>query len=132
MLSRMFTDSYQLVMTNELDKSKRPLSVDSETTRPVINFEKHLRTAKIIHEIQRFQVPYEFPEKEDVVAWLDMQIDRIRKIGCEDIQPLYKRSCVLEPKIPQNRPNLPPIKTTNSNNSIPSLASTTSRLFGRG
>ncbi|KAL8948306.1 MAG: hypothetical protein Q9222_005501, partial [Ikaeria aurantiellina] len=44
--------------------------------RPVINFGKHIRTAKIISELQRFQIPYRFQEVPELQTWIQDQLVR--------------------------------------------------------
>ncbi|ATZ49519.1 hypothetical protein BCIN_04g06560 [Botrytis cinerea B05.10] len=65
----------------------------------VINFDKHTRTAKIIGELQRFQIPYrlaEFPELQD---WLQAQIVHVKSASDnENVQQYYRKSLLLEPR----------------------------------
>ncbi|KAB8300849.1 hypothetical protein EYC80_002777 [Monilinia laxa] len=44
----------------------------------VINFDKHTRTAKIIGELQRFQIPYRLAEVPELQEWIQAQIVRVK------------------------------------------------------
>ena len=71
------------------------------STVSVINFDKHVKTARIISELQRFQVPYHLQEVPELQAWMQDQFIRVRSSGGSGSSPvnkLYRRSCVLEPK----------------------------------
>ena len=67
----------------------------------VINFDKHMRTAKIIGQLQRFQVPYRLVAVPEMQDWMDSQIRRVRSSEETKVQQLYRRSLFLEPR--QNR-----------------------------
>lgn len=64
----------------------------------VINFDKHARTAKIIGEIQRFQIPYRLQPVKELQQWLHMEMDRAQSLISEDSNGLWRRSCIVEPK----------------------------------
>jgi hypothetical protein len=65
----------------------------------VINFDKHIRTAKIIGELQRFQLPYRLTEIQDLQEWIQAQIDRVNSpSGHENVQQYYRKSLLLEPR----------------------------------
>ncbi|KAI5809511.1 ras guanine nucleotide exchange factor domain-containing protein [Peziza echinospora] len=79
--------------------SKRPLtSEDGTTTKQLINFDKHIKTARIISELQRFQIPYRIAEVPELQQWIDAQVMRIRTSKAGDVQTLYRRSLLLEPR----------------------------------
>ncbi|KAI9923980.1 hypothetical protein ASPWEDRAFT_167237 [Aspergillus wentii DTO 134E9] len=81
----------------------------------VINFDKHMKTAKIISELQRFQIPYRLSEVPELQAWMQNELVRVRSNGEKSLQTFYRRSLVLEPReTAQQRPNLP----TDSGSSI--------------
>ncbi len=65
----------------------------------VINFDKHTRTAKIIGELQRFQIPYRLAEIPELQEWIQAQIVRV-KSSCEheNVQQYYRKSLLLEPR----------------------------------
>jgi hypothetical protein len=66
----------------------------------VINFGKHTRTAKIIGDLQRFQIPYRLAEVPELQEWLQAQFVRVRcSNDSANYQQQYRRSTLLEPKI---------------------------------
>ncbi|KAI9149171.1 Ras guanine nucleotide exchange factor A [Paramyrothecium foliicola] len=72
---------------------------DGQNGLTVVNFDKHNRTAKIIGELQRFQIPYRLTELPDMQDWLGAQIQRVRE-SCEgNVQvTYYRKSLLLEPR----------------------------------
>ena len=70
-----------------------------ETSKSVINFDKHMKTAKIISELQRFQVPYRLNEVAELQTWMQDQLVRVRTVDqCAVVKDYYRRSCLLEPR----------------------------------
>jgi hypothetical protein len=78
----------------------------------VINFDKHMKTAKIISELQRFQIPYRLAEVPELQTWMQNELVRVRSNGEKSLQTFYRRSLVLEPREITQRPTL---QTTESN-----------------
>lgn len=76
----------------------------------VVNFDKHSRTAKIIGELQRFQIPYRLMEVPDMQDWLAGQIQRVRDGDQGNVQvTYYRKSLLLEPReSTQRREHEPP------------------------
>ncbi|PBP19355.1 ras guanine-nucleotide exchange protein-like protein [Diplocarpon rosae] len=67
----------------------------------VINFDKHTRTAKIIGELQRFQIPYRLAEVPELQEWLQAQIVRVKSsVEKENVQQYWRKSLLLEPREP--------------------------------
>ncbi|KAK5632544.1 hypothetical protein RRF57_008258 [Xylaria bambusicola] len=65
----------------------------------VINFDKHSRTAKIIGDLQRFQLPYRMAEIPDMQEWLQAQIVRMKELDQSNVQvSYYRKSLLLEPR----------------------------------
>ncbi|KAI9664573.1 MAG: hypothetical protein M1821_006019 [Bathelium mastoideum] len=64
----------------------------------VINFDKHMKTAKIIGQLQRFQVPYRLVAVPEMQDWMESQIRRVRASDETNLQQLYRRSLYLEPR----------------------------------
>lgn len=65
----------------------------------VINFDKHTRTAKIIGELQRFQIPYRLAEVPELQEWIQAQIVRVKTASeNENVQQYYRKSLLLEPR----------------------------------
>ena len=79
----------------------------SDGQMQVINFDKYMKTAKVIGEFQRFQIPYRLAEVPGLQTWLQDELVRVRS-GSE-MQMFYRRSLVLEPREP---PQPPPAETT--------------------
>ncbi|CAI4218879.1 unnamed protein product [Parascedosporium putredinis] len=72
----------------------------------VINFDKHTRTAKIIGELQRFQIPYRLSEVPEIQDWMTTQITRVRQSDPSNVQvTYYRKSLLLEPRELASRAN---------------------------
>ncbi len=69
-----------------------------EESKSVINFDKHMKTAKIISELQRFQIPYRFIEIPELQTWMQDQLVRVRTSDESSMQNHYRRSLILEPR----------------------------------
>ena len=81
------------------NQTTRQLSADSAgESRAVINFDKHMKTAKIISELQRFQIPYRFTEIPELQTWMQDQLVRMRTSDDCNVQNHYRRSLLLEPR----------------------------------
>ncbi|KAK6225235.1 Ras guanine-nucleotide exchange factor [Colletotrichum tabaci] len=63
----------------------------------VVNFDKHTRTAKIIGELQRFQIPYRLTEVPEMQDWMTSQIVRVRESDQGQVS-YYRKSLLLEPR----------------------------------
>ncbi|KAF2461703.1 ras guanine nucleotide exchange factor domain-containing protein, partial [Lineolata rhizophorae] len=74
------------------------------TTTTVINFDKHMRTARIIGQLQRFQIPYKLTAVPEMQDWMDAQIHRVRDSDQANVQSYYRRSLLLEPREQPPRP----------------------------
>ena len=73
----------------------------------VINFDKHMRTARIISDLLRFQIPYRLTEVPELQAWMQDELVRVRSNGEMSLHTFYRRSVVLEPREANNqRPTL--------------------------
>ena len=64
----------------------------------VINYDKHVKTAKVISELQRFQIPYRLTEVPELQTWMQDQLVRVRSSGEKSFQNYYRRSLILEPR----------------------------------
>lgn len=73
----------------------------SGATKSVINFDKHTKTAKIIGQMQGFQVPYKLAPVAEMQEWMEAQIARVRNSEQANVQTFYRRSLLLEPREPQ-------------------------------
>lgn len=100
---------------------------DANSGLTVVNFDKHTRTAKIIGELQRFQIPYRLQELPDMQDWIAGQVRRVREGDQANVQvTYYRKSLLLEPREAANRaiPDPPPTPTI-----VPAAGSKTD-LFG--
>lgn len=76
-----------------------PGSSPSQKGKSVINFDKHMKTAKIISDLQRFQIPYRFQEIPELQTWIQDQLVRVRTNDQSDVvKDYYRRSLLLEPR----------------------------------
>ncbi|EIW59721.1 ras GEF [Trametes versicolor FP-101664 SS1] len=64
--------------------------------KKLINFNKYHKLARIVQDMQRFQVPYNLKEIPEVQAYLRDAFDKSQRRG--DLQDLYRRSLLVEPK----------------------------------
>lgn len=82
----------------------------------VVNFDKHTRTAKIIGELQRFQIPYRLVEVHDLQDWICAQIRRVREGDQGNVQVrYYRKSLLLEPREHTSRKDSEPPTPLSSN-----------------
>jgi hypothetical protein len=72
----------------------------SQDNASVINFDKYMKTAKIIDQIQSFQQPHRLAAVPEMQEWMESQIQRVRTSGQANVQSYYRRSLVLEPRDP--------------------------------
>lgn len=81
-----------------------------EASKAVINFDKHMKTARIISELQRFQIPYRFTEIPELQTWMQDQLVRVRTSDECNMTNHYRRSLLLEPR-EQTQHKLSPIES---------------------
>jgi hypothetical protein len=86
-----------LTFVDHGNQSLRTLPTD-EGEMAVINFDKHMKTARIISELQRFQIPYRLTEVPELQTWMQNELVRVRSNGETTSQVYYRRSLVLEPR----------------------------------
>ncbi|KAM5437690.1 Ras guanine nucleotide exchange factor bud5 [Microsporum ferrugineum] len=86
-----------LTFVDHGNQDTRTLTGD-ESSIEVINFDKHMKSAKIISELQRFQIPYRLNEVPELQTWIQDQLVRVRSAGDKCFQKYYRRSLVLEPR----------------------------------
>jgi len=87
-----------LTFVDEGNLDTRPVPDAPEGSPPLINFNKHIQTAKIIADVQRFQIPYRLQEVPEIQAWIDAQLTRTKQAGFLDSMQLYRRSLAIEPR----------------------------------
>ncbi|KPI45651.1 Ras guanine nucleotide exchange factor A [Cyphellophora attinorum] len=85
--------------TRQLNAANGPIEV--------INLDKHMRTAKLISDLQRFQIPYRFQEVSELQTWMQDRLIQVRSNDEKNYQNHYRRSLVLEPReqMPKASPN---------------------------
>ncbi|KEF51926.1 uncharacterized protein A1O9_11915 [Exophiala aquamarina CBS 119918] len=86
-----------LTMVDSANPSTRPLNND-DSKMTVINLDKHIKTAKIISALQKYQIPYRLTEVSELQTWMQDQLIRVRSAGDKSFHLHYRRSLVLEPK----------------------------------
>jgi hypothetical protein len=91
-----------LTFVDEGNLDTRPVPDSPEGAPPLINFDKHIKTARIISDVQRFQIPYRLQEIPELQTWIDSQLNRVKRAGSLDSMKLYRRSLAIEPReVPQ-------------------------------
>lgn len=78
----------------------------SEDGKPVsvINFDKHMRMAKVITHLQKFQVPYKLQPVPEMQAWMEVHLQRMRAGNEDMVCHFHRRSLTVEPKQEDVRP----------------------------
>ncbi|KAG8898241.1 hypothetical protein FRB99_007580, partial [Tulasnella sp. 403] len=93
LLTRLYLTD--LTFCREGNPNTRPSPLDP--SRPLINFVKYHRLARIVQDVQRFQlVPYNLQPVPEIQQFLSRFIDTTKSTG--DLQDLYRRSLILEPR----------------------------------
>src|SRR5579859_7499300 len=69
-----------LTFVDEGNLDTRPVP-DSPDGPALINFDKHIKTARIISDVQRFQIPYRLQEIPELQSWIDAQLTRVKRTG---------------------------------------------------
>ncbi|KAG1885099.1 ras guanine nucleotide exchange factor domain-containing protein [Suillus subluteus] len=70
--------------------------------KKLLNFNKYHKLARIVQDMQRFQVPYNLKKIPEVQEYLQMAFENSKHHG--DLQDLYRRSLLVEPKQPADTP----------------------------
>ncbi|KAG8886253.1 hypothetical protein FRB97_006257 [Tulasnella sp. 331] len=84
-----------LTFCREGNPNTRPSPL--EPARPLINFIKYYRLARIVQDVQRFQsTPYSLQPVPEIQKYLSHVIEKGKNTG--DLHDLYRRSLVLEPR----------------------------------
>jgi RasGEF domain/RasGEF N-terminal motif len=87
-----------LTFVDEGNLDTRPIPDAPDGSTPLINFDKHIKTARIISDIQRFQIPYRLQEVPEIQSWIENQLARVKNAGSLDSMKLYRRSLAIEPR----------------------------------
>ncbi|KAF8158363.1 ras guanine nucleotide exchange factor domain-containing protein [Crassisporium funariophilum] len=67
-----------------------------DPSKKLLNFNKYHKLARIVQDMQRFQVPYNLKAIPEVQAYLNVAFENSKHHG--DLQDLYRRSLLVEPK----------------------------------
>ncbi|GAA6008229.1 hypothetical protein JCM10207_000046 [Rhodosporidiobolus poonsookiae] len=86
-----------LIFIFEGNRAERPSPVDPSLR--LINFDRYHKMARIVGELQRFQVPYQLVEVPEIQGYLAQQLDGLK--NGQDAQSLYRQSLFLEPRAGQ-------------------------------
>ncbi|KAJ8516720.1 hypothetical protein ONZ45_g6009 [Pleurotus djamor] len=70
--------------------------------KKLINFNKYHKLARIVQDMQRFQIPYNLKAINEVHEYLNAAFENSKRNG--DLQDLYRRSLEVEPKQPADAP----------------------------
>ncbi|KAF9468519.1 ras guanine nucleotide exchange factor domain-containing protein [Collybia nuda] len=71
-------------------------------SKKLLNFNKYHKLARIVQDMQRFQVPYNLKAIPEVQEYLNVAFENSRHHG--DLQDLYRRSLLVEPRQPADAP----------------------------
>ena len=113
-----------------VDEGNPPMrAVPGEAGNLLVNYDKHIKAARIITDLQRFQIPYRLQEVPGIQQYFHNQLEKVRREKGNDVSELYRRSLLVEPKADQLSSSL-----SNNNSSSASLSrdvvSPTSRSGG--
>ncbi|KAI4719277.1 ras GEF [Aureobasidium sp. EXF-10727] len=81
------------------NSNTRPLPSDGDDgseMKMVINFDKHMRSARVVSHLQRYQVPYRLQHIREIQDWLEIQLDRVNKSDQCTVMSFWRRSQALE------------------------------------
>ncbi|KAI6106332.1 ras guanine nucleotide exchange factor domain-containing protein [Pisolithus croceorrhizus] len=71
---------------------------DGPSGKKLLNFNKYHKLARIVQDMQRFQVPYNLKQIPEVQEYLSVAFENSKHHG--DLEDLYRRSLLVEPKQP--------------------------------
>lgn len=118
-----------LIFTDQGNPATRTLET-GESGISVVNVDKHMKTAKYISDLQRFQIPYRLASVDELQTWLQDECIRVRAAGDRTVQNQYRRSLVLEPKLDASM-----VQTSNKVRAFTSMTALTDKhkfeLFSR-
>ncbi|KAI8459773.1 ras guanine nucleotide exchange factor domain-containing protein [Phakopsora pachyrhizi] len=83
-----------MTFCHEGNPTKRASPLDPNLK--LINFDRYQKMAKIVIEIERFQVPFNLTEVPEIVSFIQNALENLVHKGSADI--LYQRSLILEPR----------------------------------
>lgn len=103
-----------LVFVDEGNPNCRPSKTSG---RILINFDKHQKTTKVVSDLQRFQIPYKLQEVPELSAWITSSCLRMRKSAADLSGNLWRRSLIIEPKLPTTMRREPSVASAESDHS---------------
>ena len=86
-----------LTFIDEGNPNNRP---SKSSDRQLINFDKHMKTARVVNELQRLQVPYKLQPVPELIDWITNSCLRMRTASSDLSTALWRQSLVIEPKLP--------------------------------
>ena len=81
-----------------IDEGNPNHRLSKSSDRRLINFDKYLKTSKVVTDLQRFQVAYKLKPVPELMEWLSASCLRMRSSSKDLSTALYRRSLILEPK----------------------------------
>jgi hypothetical protein len=83
------------------NSNTRPLPFDDDDedgteARTVINFDKHMRSARVVSHLQRYQIPYRLQHVKEIQDWLEIQLERVNTSDQCTVMSFWRRSQALE------------------------------------
>lgn len=97
------TDMQFLAQGNAKTRILPGSSADPADAISVVNFDRYMRIARLICQVQRFQVPYQKTQPvEELQAWLKMQYQRMQDLYKDDVvsfHKLFEMSYACEPRV---------------------------------
>ena len=92
------TDLTFIDVGNQAKRQLQGTESESDDKIWVINFDKHMKTAKVISDMQRLQRPYKLQAVPEMQDWMSAQMTRIRASEESNVAQYYRRSLLLEPR----------------------------------
>ena len=84
----------------------------------VINFDKHMKVAKVIGQLQSFQVAYPLTAVPEMQEWMESQIQRMHSSDQVNPQSFHRQSLLLEPREPPRFVKAAPPAVSSSSASV--------------
>jgi hypothetical protein len=82
------------------NSNTRPLPFENDEdgteARTVINFDKHMRSTRVVSHLQRYQIPYRLQHVKEIQDWLEIQLERVNTSDQCTVMSFWRRSQALE------------------------------------
>jgi len=92
------TDLTFLDVGNPKTKELPRRASETGETITVINFDKHMRMAKVVSHLQKFQLEYRLQAVPEMQAWMQAYLQRMRLSNDKMIGNFHRRSLYVEPR----------------------------------